>query len=141
MLFRYWENVAEANALPPIDDCYAINLTGRNEIWLSYYSAFPVVKLRHYALERAWADFPQKPTHSFSVSGERLLLVPAYSRDSPKLVLADLGAQSLQEIEAADRMVRVWNSALRSHPPQLSFCKLLRVPWSQLYQVELSQIP
>jgi hypothetical protein len=27
VLFRYWENVAEPNALPPIDDCYAINLT------------------------------------------------------------------------------------------------------------------
>jgi hypothetical protein len=54
-LMRFWEDIAEPNHLPSIDDCYALNVADEG-VWVSYYSAFPLVKLRSKTLLRAWVD-------------------------------------------------------------------------------------
>lgn len=55
-IFKYLD-FAEENNLPSIDDCYAINVVSENEVWLSYYSDFPLVSIRAFRLDRAWKEF------------------------------------------------------------------------------------
>jgi hypothetical protein len=55
-IFKYFD-FAEENELPFIDDCYAMNVVSEDEIWLSYYSAFPLVSIRSFQLYRVWKDF------------------------------------------------------------------------------------
>lgn len=55
-IFKYFD-FAEENNLPFIDDCYSMNVVGEDEVWLSYYSDFPLVSIRNFRLHRAWKDF------------------------------------------------------------------------------------
>jgi hypothetical protein len=55
-IFKYFD-FAEENNLPFIDDCYAMNVVSEDEVWLSYYSDFPLVSIRSFRLHRAWKDF------------------------------------------------------------------------------------
>ena len=55
-IFQYRE-FAERNGLPPIDDCYAMNVAANGDVWLNYYSNFPLVHLRDFALEQVWPNF------------------------------------------------------------------------------------
>jgi hypothetical protein len=73
---QYWIDVGEPNALPCIDDCYALNVSGEDEVWTSYYSSFPVVRLRRKSLDKAWLDFPAIAVRAFAVNGDRLLMTP-----------------------------------------------------------------
>ena len=54
--FRYFD-FAEENELPFIDDCYAMNVVSEDEVWLCYYSAFPLVSIRGFRLLRVWKEF------------------------------------------------------------------------------------
>jgi hypothetical protein len=55
-VFRY-AKFAEQNNLPFISDCYAINVSVSGDVWLSYYTDFPLVHLRNLNLEQVWRDF------------------------------------------------------------------------------------
>jgi hypothetical protein len=55
-MFTY-SDFAKENNLPFIDDCYALNVVSEDEVWLSYYSDFPLVSNRSFRLHRAWKDF------------------------------------------------------------------------------------
>jgi hypothetical protein len=100
---RYWSDIAQPNRLPCIDDCYAINVSGENEVWAVYYSHFPVVRLRHKTLDKAWLDFPAKAVRAFAVDTDRLLMTPAYRREGP-LYLTNLQDSSIEEIQVLDSL-------------------------------------
>ena len=51
VIFKYFE-FAEPLGLPFIDDCYAINVVSEDEVWLSYYSDFPLVGIRAFKLHQ-----------------------------------------------------------------------------------------
>lgn len=55
-VFRY-SQFAEQNSLPFIYDCYAINVSVSGDVWLNYYTDFPLVHLRNLNLERVWRNF------------------------------------------------------------------------------------
>lgn len=55
-IFQYGD-FAEQNGLPFISDCYAMNATGMGDIWLNYYTDFPLVQLRDFALQHSWNNF------------------------------------------------------------------------------------
>ncbi len=42
------------SGLDRIVDCYMLNVTSRTEAWLSYYTEFPLVHLRHGAVAGVW---------------------------------------------------------------------------------------
>ena len=54
--FKYGE-FAEQRGLPFISDCYAMNVSGTGDVWLNYYTDFPLVHLRDFALEKVWDEF------------------------------------------------------------------------------------
>ena len=55
-VFRYQE-FAEQNELPHIDDCYAMNVSAAGDVWVNYYSDFPLVCLENMHLKRHWLEF------------------------------------------------------------------------------------
>ena len=99
-LVRFWEDIAEPNHLPGIDDCYALNVADK-EVWVSYYSAFPLVKLDDKRLSHAWTDWPHKPAKSLAVADDKLLIVPAYKKEGP-LHLVDTTQSTVVDVEITD---------------------------------------
>ncbi|ORT88797.1 hypothetical protein B7G54_01030 [Burkholderia puraquae] len=53
--------------LGPIDDCYALNVSGDRDIWLYYYSEFALVRLRNRQTVASWR-MPVKGSHAFAVT-------------------------------------------------------------------------
>lgn len=51
VILKYFE-FAEPLGLPFVDDCYAINVVSEDEVWLSYYSDFPLVGIRAFKLHQ-----------------------------------------------------------------------------------------
>jgi hypothetical protein len=98
---QYWPDIAELKGLPPIDDCYALNVSGEDEVWVDYYSNFPLVRLRDKKLSHSWLDWPAKAVRAFAVHGDRLLMTPAYRREGP-LSLVNLQDSSTEEIQVVD---------------------------------------
>jgi hypothetical protein len=100
VLFRYADQIAEPQGIPPIDDCYALNVVDQDEVWLSYYGDFPVVALSKKTLKKAWMDFPRRAARAFAVSGEKLLMLSHYQH--PKWILVDLKERVSTETPIAD---------------------------------------
>jgi hypothetical protein len=55
-LFKY-ADFAEQAGLPLVSDCYAMNAAASGDVWLNYYTDFPLVHLRNFALEDVWMCF------------------------------------------------------------------------------------
>jgi hypothetical protein len=87
-IFKYFD-FAEANELPFIDDCYAMNVVSEDEVWLSYYAAFPLVSIRSFQLHRAWTDFGPMD-RAFGLFEGAVLFPKCYTR------INDAGSQLLR---------------------------------------------
>jgi hypothetical protein len=70
-VFRFAE-FAKRHGLPTISDCYAMNVAPEGDVWLYYYTDFPLVQLRGVTLEHVW-----QPSHhmgnGFAIRGGELL--------------------------------------------------------------------
>jgi hypothetical protein len=55
-VFKYGD-FAEQNNLPMICDCYALNVDMSGDVWLNYYTDFPLVRLHEQKVESIWAEF------------------------------------------------------------------------------------
>jgi hypothetical protein len=74
-LFKYAEFANKLN-LPAIDDCYTLNIDCDNNVWICYYSDFPLVCLKDFELAGIWHEWG--PTSGLAVRGEMVLRFPAY---------------------------------------------------------------
>jgi hypothetical protein len=81
-IFKYSE-FAEQNQLPDIADCYAMNVVSDDEVWLSYYTDFPLVSLRNFRLGRIWNKFGCID-RSFALLGESVVFPKCYTRSEGK---------------------------------------------------------
>jgi hypothetical protein len=70
-IFQY-ATFAEQNGLPSIDDCYSMNVASGGDVWLNYYSDFPLVRVRNFVLDRVWKSFGALGS-AFAVGGDRVL--------------------------------------------------------------------
>ena len=77
-IFRYSE-FAEQNQLPFIDDCYALNVVNEDEVWLSYYSDFPLVSIKNFRLEQVWKEF-DCIDGAFALTGATVIFQKCYTR-------------------------------------------------------------
>lgn len=81
-IFKYSE-FAEQNQLPGIADCYAMNVVSDDEVWLSYYTDFPLVSVRNFRLGRIWTKFGCMD-RSFALLGETVVFPKCYTRSEGK---------------------------------------------------------
>src|SRR6202000_1046547 len=95
-LFRYADQIAKHQGMPRIDDCYALNVLDQNEVWVCYYSDFPVVALYEKTFKKAWLDFPLRAARAFAVSGDKLLMISAYT--NPRWLQVDLKERVTSEV-------------------------------------------
>lgn len=98
---RFWPEITDSYALPPVDDLYALNVCGNGDVWCCYYSDFPLVRLKGRQFGAVWPDFPGKPMRALAVNGTKLLIVPAYTKSGP-LDVCDLERQSVIEEQFTD---------------------------------------
>jgi len=70
-LFKY-ADFAEQNDLPMICDCYALNVDMSGDVWLNYYTDFPLVRLHERRLERVWPEFGVLG-NAFAVRGDEII--------------------------------------------------------------------
>lgn len=139
-LLQYWSEIAEPNALPGIDDCYAVNVSAADEVWLDYYSYFPLVRLQDKKFANAWLDWPAKAVRSFAVDGNRLLMTPAYRREGP-LYLAKLQDSSIEEIQVLDSIGRPLHFDVSfGRGPLLCFASLKTPENQRLFTIDLRAI-
>jgi hypothetical protein len=61
-----------AAGLEAICDCYALNVASENDVWLCYYTDFPLVRLRDYKVDRVW-KMPLRGSGAFAVAGDHAL--------------------------------------------------------------------
>jgi hypothetical protein len=81
-------------------DCYALNVCSDKEVWLCYYTNFPLVQLLAGSLA-GWWPMPVQGSHGFAVDGGGVLLGGSYdSKDS--LFLGVLGTSDFQEVTPTD---------------------------------------
>lgn len=83
---------------PPLDriiDCYALNLASHNEVWLCYYTTFPLVQLRDRRIVRSWTvPTPARYSNAFAVFRDHALFAGGDDRDSYHLLGLGEGPQA-----------------------------------------------
>jgi len=67
LLFTYGQ-FAERNNLPMICDCYGMNVTSSGDVWISYYTDFPLVLLRAFETVHVWPEVGHIG-HEFAIQG------------------------------------------------------------------------
>jgi hypothetical protein len=76
--------------------CYALNVCSGKEVWLYYYTEFPLVQLIEGAIE-GWWPAPVRGSKGLAVAGGRVLMGGGYD-DRDSLFLGDLGAEHFREL-------------------------------------------
>jgi hypothetical protein len=71
-----------SEGLPTMDDCYALNVLANNEVWLSYYSEFPIVQIVNFELGNIWRKVWETGILALAVHGERVIIAGRKSRVS-----------------------------------------------------------
>jgi hypothetical protein len=69
-IFQYNE-FAELSELPFISDCYAMNVSGADEVWFNYYMDFPLIHLRKFGLAHSRMNFGVTG-NGFAIEGNQI---------------------------------------------------------------------
>jgi hypothetical protein len=85
----------------PISDCYAMNVASDREVWLYYYTEFPLVRLLDRRFDREWKGVPVQGAHGFAVDGERAVFAGSYDSDD-RLFLLSLASMHIEELQPVD---------------------------------------
>lgn len=81
---------SSAVGVPGIADCYALNVASDHEVWLYYYTEFPLVKLKDGKFDSMWSKVPVKGSPAFASRAEMVLFVGGYQKHN-ELILARFG--------------------------------------------------
>jgi len=82
-VFAFSDVVRETN-VPAIDDCYALNVVSDDDVWLYYYSAFPLVRLVGKKLAGIWSTGRISGARTFAVGERSVLFVGGY--ENPRAI-------------------------------------------------------
>jgi hypothetical protein len=94
-------NPLAGGGLPDIADCYALNVASDREVWLYYYTEFPLVRLVDGEVEGHWPNVPVKGSGGFAVRAPMVLFAGGYDRRDD-LILARLGDKRGMGLIATD---------------------------------------
>ena len=127
-VFSFADSIAndDHSNIPHIDDCYALNVTSENEVWVYYYGAFPLVRLVDRQLAGIWPRVPGLGAHAFAVGDRSVLFAGDYGASSaitryfPESGRSEMGhaigdglpVEFTRAIGRADRLYLVGTSAV-----------------------------
>jgi hypothetical protein len=66
-----------SDGLDSICDCYALNVASDEDVWLYYYTEFPLVHLHRNQIKSVW-NMPLRGSHAFAISGNHALFHVKY---------------------------------------------------------------
>ena len=72
-------NRIAGGGVPGISDCYALNVASEREVWLYYYTDFPLVRLVDGRVDGLWPRFPVKGSPGFAIDGDTALFGGGYN--------------------------------------------------------------
>jgi hypothetical protein len=93
------------DGLDSICDCYALNVESEEDVWLYYYTEFPLVRLRRRHIESVW-KMPLGGSDAFAVSAGHALFRGGYKdRDTYQLFSLGPGGEPklVAKIELRDK--------------------------------------
>ncbi|MGH7137969.1 MAG: hypothetical protein ACREHD_19645, partial [Pirellulales bacterium] len=113
-LFDYGRISGETS---PIDDCYALNVSGSHETLLYYYSGFPLVQVTDFQLRRSWQRVPVSGSHAFSVAGQHALFFGSYTEKQTlfEVDLSTLRCKKLSIVSDDGEPINVSRAFGRAH--------------------------
>ena len=88
VVFRF-NDLAIAEEIPDIADCYALNVCSDRETWLYYYTEFPLVQIVDGNIAKIWTDIGSRGSKAFAVAEWQILFAGGYHK-AEKLFLVDL---------------------------------------------------
>ncbi len=117
-------------------DCYALNVASNRDVWLFYYTSFPLVHLRELKLKAVFEPAPEIiGSHAFAVCDSRRLFVGGYQRKG-RIFWRDEARKLRVEIEVVDEAGEpvIWNRAC-GRGADLFLCDEARV-----YLISLNEV-
>jgi hypothetical protein len=72
-----FNSIADQHGLPWVCDCYALTAMGPDEIWVCYYTDFPLVRIHGTELVEIHPDQPVSGARAFAVGSGRVLFAGA----------------------------------------------------------------
>jgi hypothetical protein len=94
----------QPGGLDMICDCYALNVESEADVWLYYYTEFPLVRLHRREIRSVW-PMPIRGSHAFAVYHRHALFGGGYEdRDTYRLFSLDPGGKPelIAELELCD---------------------------------------
>ncbi len=88
LIFNNYDQYVERFNVPPIDDCYAMNVID-GDVWLYYYSEFPLVQMKDKKFHMSWNEINvtrEIRSKNFAVSQDKVVFIT----QDKKLVVYDL---------------------------------------------------
>jgi hypothetical protein len=94
--------------VPSIADCYAMNVGSDREVWLCYYTDFPLVRLLDGKPEGIWLKQPVSGSPGFAVSGELILFAGGYNRKNELFLvqLRNMRCKTIMPVDALGETVK-----------------------------------
>ena len=98
--------------VPSIADCYGLNVCSNREVWLCYYTDFPLVRLLDGKPEGVWIKQPVSGSPGFAVSGGLILFAGGYDRkDELFLVqLGDMRSKSIIPVDGRGKPIKTFTA-------------------------------
>ena len=96
-----YSTVVATGGIPPIVDCYALNVASNDDVWCCYYTDFPLVHLRGGRLGEWWEHMPVHGASAFAVDARRVLFTGGYGRRD-RVMLLSLGDMTTEELSVVD---------------------------------------
>jgi len=94
-----------------ISDCYALNVDATGDVWINYYTDFPLVRLREYKLEKVWLNFGVLGD-AFAIRGDEIIYM-AKGQVSSSSVASEPRGEPLSEVPKDDTGIELAASTQR----------------------------
>jgi hypothetical protein len=83
--FREVESTGPETLVPDIADCYALNVLAPADVWLYYYTEFPLVHIRGRHVEGVWMPTPVHGAQAVAVRDHYVVFIGDYGSPSSAL--------------------------------------------------------
>ena len=82
--------------IPSVDDCYALNVAGR-DAWACYYSDFPILRVGQHGECRIWTN-EVRGAAAIAVAGDHVVLFGGYEDRRSRIALLKLRERGVERI-------------------------------------------
>jgi hypothetical protein len=116
-----------------ISDCYALNVASTEDVWLCYYTDFPLVHLRQGQLQDCWRENPVSGSHAFAVADGHVIFAGSYDHRELliKVRLKDMEVETRNVVDEKGKSVLGYHAIGRGG-------KLFLQTKASLYEVDVT---